>query len=100
MALTSSLIAKPGSGSGSGSGGTGTNTIIDEFVPIAATNILPDLANTTADNTVRLFINGKSEDSSIGGAVTVSGAALTWDNVQAGYDIGVSDRITATYNKG
>jgi hypothetical protein len=73
-------------------------SIRDEILTIATNNTLPDLANTPIDGSVILLVNGKAEDSATGGSFSVAGQSLTWNEVNAGFDLTPSDRVIAVYN--
>lgn len=68
-----------------------------EVLTITATNTINSLTLTPTANTVQLFVNGIGEDQLAGGAFSVTGLAITWNPVTAGYDLDTVDRAVVIY---
>lgn len=80
-------------------GGTADGRMKVELLTVTATNTISDLSLTpVAAGEVLLSVNGKTEDGAAGGAFSVSGKAITWSAVNAGYSVATTDRVIAFYS--
>jgi hypothetical protein len=58
----------------------------------------PTTAKTPIDNSISIYVNGKSETEGASEAFTRSGKVLTWSATNAGYDLETTDDVVAHYN--
>jgi hypothetical protein len=77
---------------------TAGRPIRNEKVTVTALNTLADLSFTPIDNSVALYVNGKAETEGASESFTRVGKVLTWDAIDAGYDLETTDDVTAHYN--
>lgn len=73
-------------------------SIRNEKLTVTGLNTLSNLAKTPIDNSLALYINGKTEQEGASEAFTRVAKVLTWDATDAQYDLETTDDVAAHYN--